>query len=1563
MTAASWGELRELLAAMLELPPAGRPAFLDQACAGNPGLRRELAELAAAHGHDSLLDAPSAIFLPTSVHVPAAPVTGTVLHYQILEALGEGGMGVVYRARDLRLERTVALKFLPAHLSSDAAAKERLRVEAQAAAALDHLNICTIHEIGEAPDGQLFIAMPYYEGETLKARLTRGALPPDQALALAIQAAQGLARAHDRGVVHRDIKPANLMITPDGILKILDFGIAKLSGTELTLPGERPGTVEYMSPEQIEGDALDGRTDVWSLGVVLYEMLAGERPFKGRHHFALMHAILEKQVAPVAATRPGIPDAVDLVLARMLAKPVGERFQAAELVGELEQLRQQWTTPPAPLGDRGEAPEVLPDGERRQVTLLCSAVVDHEQLVEALGKAELEGVMERLRTTAEDVVRRHGGVLNQFTGESLVAVFGVPATHEDDPARAVRAALELHRATAGIEAETDAPRPRLRSAVHAGSVAVQLATEPGLTYRISGAAVQLATRLSGHAGTDEIWASPDCRRVIAGLFETRSLAPVTLTRDLPPIIPFQVLGASEGGSRLEGMPRGQLTAFTGREAEMKALRQGLTAALAGQGCLVTVVGEAGLGKSRLLLEFRRELEARQLVLLQGRCDSSEGGTPYLPFVEALRGWLQAGRAEPGPIDAALVVSRLRELGTELEEFLPLYLHLLALPDPEYPVPHHLHGEHYRLAMQEALAAFVTLAARRQPTAVLLEDWHWADESSDGVLQQAAELVAGFPLLVVVTCRTRGRSPSLRTWTDPGSHMTVLLAPLDAGSSGVMLQSILRVASVPGQLIELVHERAGGNPFFLEEITQTLLEEGALEIRGAEAVLTGPLDRLQLPDTVQGVLRARLDRLDRGTREVLRLASVVGREFTRGILEHAMEGSRLPHALQVLKAAGVIQQIRVVPEPAYRFKHVLTREAAAGSLLEHQRKELHRRVGEAIEAVYGGALEEQYSRLVDHFSRAEQWPKAVHYALRAAERYSALSQFAESLEILERAQSWLLRLPEDPERRGALVDILFRQERLCETLGLRGRQQRIIDELVALLEPSNQLARLAEAYQRQGDLSTLLRRFDDAEAALGRALRLRHRLSDVIGERNLLRSLGLLRWHQGRDDDALRCVEAALAIDRDRQDREGEVGELANLGNVLKGMGELERARVALEEALRLSEALESGSGSVVTDLSYKRAYILHNLANFQRELGDETRALEYLMQARALTTEKRLPIQLSFHFTSTAHIYLRRGRVEESLALYREAVELTRKAKYAPGLAQALHFLGQVLLGLGRDEEALAPLMEAAGLFAQLRDPLTEALIWTDVAGLRERRGELKDAFAAWGKARGLHDQFDDQERELEVREGLARVARRYFPEPSLALGYHAEALALAGRLGERARAGHIHNAMGIIEWEQGRFDAAREHYEEGLRIFRDLGDPGRAGHLLASLGVTLDAMGRRVEARRCLEEACVLHREADDAAGEARTLGALTDVLRRLGEAERAIECGEASLRLRRERGDRAGEGWMLHRLALAHLADGSGDRARACAREAAAIAEETGDAALAGACGDVPHALDRGR
>jgi tetratricopeptide (TPR) repeat protein len=265
----------------------------------------------------------------------------TISHYKILEKLGGGGMGVVYKAEDTQLKRTVALKFLPPSLTLDSEAQTRFVHEARAASALDHSNICTIHEIGHTDGGQLFIVMAGYEGETLKKKIEQGPLEIDLALDIAIQIAEGLVRAHEAGIVHRDIKPANLFITDRNELKILDFGLAKLTGqTMLTKTGSTLGTAAYMSPEQARGETVDRGTDIWSLGVVLYEMLTGHTPFRSDYEQALIYSILNETPKPMRETRPEVPEVVEQIVGKAMAKGKEERYQRTEdLLSDLKAAR------------------------------------------------------------------------------------------------------------------------------------------------------------------------------------------------------------------------------------------------------------------------------------------------------------------------------------------------------------------------------------------------------------------------------------------------------------------------------------------------------------------------------------------------------------------------------------------------------------------------------------------------------------------------------------------------------------------------------------------------------------------------------------------------------------------------------------------------------------------------------------------------------------------------------------------------------------------------------------------------------------------------------------------------------------------------------------------------------------------------------------------------------------------------------------------------------------------------------------------------------------------------
>ena len=341
-----WRQIDSLLEQALDLSPEDRPAFLKAACVGDDALREQVQQLLTAHDRAvTFLAAPAVVsaFKDITGEQTDSLIGRTLGHYDVISRLGAGGMGVVYQARDTHLDRLVALKFLPLDLVLDEERRLRLVREARTSAALEHPNIAAVYEIAETPDGRMFIVMGYYEGETLRQRLQKRPLPLAEALEIAGQVAAGLAHAHGRGIVHRDVKPGNIMLTSDGLTKIIDFGLAKCRGlSTITGADSIMGTLAYLSPEQARGEEVDQRTDVWSLGAVLYEMLTGRLPFQGEHAATTIHNILTKDPTPVLQLRPDVPSEVDRIVRQALEKDPASRYPSAvEFLAELVEYQSR----------------------------------------------------------------------------------------------------------------------------------------------------------------------------------------------------------------------------------------------------------------------------------------------------------------------------------------------------------------------------------------------------------------------------------------------------------------------------------------------------------------------------------------------------------------------------------------------------------------------------------------------------------------------------------------------------------------------------------------------------------------------------------------------------------------------------------------------------------------------------------------------------------------------------------------------------------------------------------------------------------------------------------------------------------------------------------------------------------------------------------------------------------------------------------------------------------------------------------------------------------------------
>jgi class 3 adenylate cyclase/tetratricopeptide (TPR) repeat protein len=997
--------------------------------------------------------------------------------------------------------------------------------------------------------------------------------------------------------------------------------------------------------------------------------------------------------------------------------------------------------PPATSAEGAEA-------ERREATLLFADLGGYTEWTAEADVEEVATVMATIKDGAAEIVSSYGGVVNQFVGDEVMAVFGIPSGNDDDPRRAVNAALELHAFVGS---------PRITRMLSGGrALAFHTGIDTGLVlaqsrdvrdglFDLKGSTVNRAARLRSEAARDEILVSDSTHRVIAPFFRTEALAPRVLKGLPEPVACFRVQAESETRSPFEvALGRG-LTPYVGRLRELAMLEGYLTDASRGEARLVSLAGPPGVGKTRLIHELITRARRRGFTVLRGQCQSYGNIPPFQPFLETLQDGV--GARDPSEPDGARhVVQRVLELDPALAAHLPVYLYLLSFADPAHPLPESLRGNALRQAVITALGDILIAHARKRPVLVVVEDWHWADEASDALFRRLARATAGHPIIAVVTYR----GDQLDEGRRPLSNRHLVLDHFDARGTSELLRELLKSERLPEGLVDYVHDITGGNPFFIEEVVQSLIDEHVLIGNGSNWLLARPSRELHAPANVQAMVQARIDRLARGDRELLKLAAVIGAEFSLELLEMLCDAAQpLPEVLARLEAAAHIVHRS---SASYRFKHAIVQEVVYNVLLLQKRRQLHGRLAESIEQRQSErGLEPHYEALAHHYGRSAQRERAAHYAElagRKAERSFSLEQARRQYGLAIRCIDELEPTPERMRRR---VDLSLHWAMALVHNPAPGQLQ-VLQRSLEYATRLDYTRGVARCLSWMGWVEYTLGNQDSAIGFNQRCLTLCEQLNDPVLFAQAEANVGASQVMGGRYQEACERIEHALLAMRAMPSVNRDAGygyALGHLAFVAADRGDFARAQALLVEARAAIEA--SGRYALLGALATIEGIVASfrgdwhacgEAAKRVREVADRIHgayqrnmavALEGLalcygagdatgierMRSAALFLESRgIGLTLSWNFACLAEALLVHGKHEEALAHAQTA--LARRATGdCIGQAPALRVRALAKHKRGEDGSADLEASLAASRDKQSpREELVTRLCWSEHAGV-----------------------------------------------------------------------------------------------------------------------------------------------------------------------------------------------------------------------------------------------------
>jgi class 3 adenylate cyclase/predicted ATPase len=1284
--------------------------------------------------------------------------------------LGSGGSGSVYLAHDRQLDRPVAIKVFRAGAEAPLAESDSLLQEARRLAQLRHPAIVAVHDVG-VHEGWVYLVADFIDGPNLGEWLRDNRPSWQDAAGITSVVADALAHAHARLIIHRDVKTANILLTADRTPVLVDFGLAldpaHAGGREI---GVVSGTPSYMSPEQVAGVAhrIDGRTDIYSLGVVLYEMLCGRVPFRSDELGELLRQVHDDEPQPLRQLVSDLPPELERVCLKALAKHPQDRYSAAaDLATDLRRLAQAAAGPitalsSAPTSTSGPATtqrqvqEPAPpqrhvrDAERRQVTvLICGCkLFDSGEYVGRIDLEDQARVLRAFQHSCEQVVLRFGGTIVQSNPQGLLACFGYPLAYEDSARRAAQTGLDILD-DVKILGEQLGREHHLELGpwvgIHTGLAFVETSEN---SVSLVGETPNVAVELKDVAERGQAVCTQATHQLIRSYFECAGLGSRKLRGVPQPIALFSVRAAVANSLEARG---DTLTPLIGRDHEVSLLLDRWEQAREGLGQVVLLVGEAGLGKSRLVHTLKRHLQGqlgqsgeagvkvagrlasvgaqapREATIIEWHCSPYYQNTLLYPARDALERFLALGCAEATDARFDRLVHYLAECDLDRQDVVPLFAALLSLPTDERYPPLGLSPIQTREKTFWALREWLLASADQRPVLFVVEDLHWVDPST---LEFLGQFLAGDQhdrVLTILTFRPEFHTP----WPAAAHETRLALDRLTRRQVGEMMRRELKVEILPEALVDLIYDRTGGVPLFVEELMHVVQESSLLDRMVADGAHAWALLSRETPTAIQDLVMARLDRLS-CERGVAQLSATLGREFSYDLFAAVatLDEATLQAELAKLVQGEILHQTGRWPRCNYIFKHTLLQDSVYKTMLREKRQQFHRRIAEVLEARFPQTAQTKPELLARHYTEGGLTDKAIVHWLRAGRQSQQRSANIEAIAHLTQGLELLTRLPGAPGRDAQELEylnllgsvyiaaqgyaapevgpLLRRTRDLCERIGqpqhlftvlrcdwvrhvVLGNYReytQLAGEAKELAERLNDPGMLMEALFLQGVTSYYRGGFAGTRAACARAVadyddRSRTRFwAGIFGEDSGIVHrcfLALALWHLGYPDQALKVNGEMLQLAR-------AIGQpcdlcLALIHKSLLYLSCRLAADGAAEEAIRIA-----------TEKGLPFWHVAGTLLKAAALLSGDRRAEALAMFRKGLDAYCATGFRawLPFHLGTLADAYTQARRFHEAAEALEEGLATAEKNNERFHEAELHRLRGELLLAASPEQAAPA---------------------------------------------------------------------------------------------------------------------------------------------------------------------------------------------------------------------------------------------------------------------------------